>query len=345
MTKKFGLVAFICRAEPLHNAHVKTILNALELSEHVVIVLGSANQPRTIKNPFTVSERTTMIETSLPLNLLQRISIVSVEDNMYNDTLWAASIHEEVTKVNKFHEGNIGIIGHVKDESSFYLKMFPQWEFINQPLIEPLNSTNIREMYFSRSVNFNYFTGVLPCGTVSFLKSFQYDPAYQVLLEEKEFVDAYKKQYEMFPYPPIFVTTDAVVIQSGHVLMIKRRSAPGKGLWALPGGFVNAMSDKSILDAMIRELYEETNIKVPEKVIRGSIIANRVFDAVGRSLRGRTVTHAFAIVFGDGEWKLPKIQAADDAVEAKWIPISELDRSVIFEDHKSIIEWAIASIK
>ena len=151
----------------------------------------------------------------------------------------------------------------------------------------------------------------------------------------------YKKQYASLPYAPVFVTTDAVVICSGHVLMIKRRSEPGKGLWAMPGGFLNASTDRSVQDAMIRELREETGIKVPAPVLIGSIVRSKVFDAIDRSARGRTITHCFRIDLPNGD--LPKVKGMDDAEKAQWIPISELDSSVCFEDHYEILTTMIGA--
>ena len=118
--------------------------------------------------------------------------------------------------------------------------------------------------------------------------------------------------------------------------MIRRRAEPGKGLWALPGGYVNANTDKSVEDAAIRELREETGIKVPAPVLKGSIQDNRVFDAIGRSARGRTITHAFKIVLPDGE--LPKVKGMDDAEKARWVPIAEVRSEQCFEDHYEILQ-------
>ena len=230
----------------------------------------------------------------------------------------------------------IGIIGHKKDESSFYLDMFPQWEFVDVEQIEPLGATDIRDLYFKRDVNMNFIKSVVPQTTFDFLEAFRKTADYEQVLREREFIAEYKKQYASLPYPPIFVTADAVVIQSGHVLMIKRRSEPGKGLWALPGGFVNADTDKSVENAAIRELREETGIKVPAPVLRGSIVRSRVFDAVNRSARGRTITHAFHIVLPDGE--LPKVKGSDDAEKARWVPIAEVRSEECFEDHYEIIQ-------
>jgi bifunctional NMN adenylyltransferase/nudix hydrolase len=231
--------------------------------------------------------------------------------------------------------GKIGVIGHKKDDSSFYLDMFPQWEYENVELIEFLSAVDIRDLYFKRDVNMKFIQGVVPETTFDFLTEFKNTPEYEQIIREREFVANYKKQYASLPYPPIFSTADAVVIQSGHVLMIRRRAEPGKGLWALPGGYVNAGTDKSVEDAAIRELREETMIKVPGPVLRGNIVRSKVFDAIDRSPRGRIITHAFFIQLPDGE--LPKVKGSDDAEKARWVPIAEVRSEECFEDHFEII--------
>ena len=119
-------------------------------------------------------------------------------------------------------------------------------------------------------------------------------------------------------------------------MLIKRRAEPGRGLWALPGGYVNANTDRSVEDAMLRELREETMIKVPAPVLRGNIVRSRVFDAIDRSPRGRIITHAFHIQLPDGE--LPKVKGSDDAEKARWVPIAEVKSEECFEDHFEILQ-------
>ena len=214
--------------------------------------------------------------------------------------------------------------------------MFPQWGFEAVPLLEPLDATDIRDLYFKRDVNMKFIKAVVPETTYDFLDSFKETAEYEQVIREREFLVEHNKQYSSLKYPPIFSTADAVVIQSGHVLMIKRRAEPGKGLWALPGGYVNANTDKSVEDAAIRELREETLIKVPAPVLRGSIVRSKVFDAIDRSPRGRIITHAFYIQLPDGE--LPKVKGSDDAEKARWVPIAEVRSEECFEDHYEIIQ-------
>lgn len=338
--KKYDTLVYIGRFQPIHSAHIEIIRQATLLARQVIIIVGSAKQPRTYKNPFTSAEREIMIR-SATAELGDRQCSIRIEhntDTVYNDQAWAARVQEIV---NKHTAGlkTIGIIGHDKDDSSEYLKFFPQWELEDVGLLEPLDATNIRELYFRKSVNMHFIKDVVPDSTYQFLNNFKNTHDFKQLVNEREFVEKYKSQFAGLRYPPIFVTTDAVVIQSGHVLLVERKSEPGKGLLALPGGFLN--QKERIIDGVIRELKEETKIKLPEAVIRGSVKKTEVFDYPNRSDRGRTITHACLIEFPPGE--LPKVKGSDDAKMAKWYEIGSLDSSKMFEDHYQIIHCMLGS--
>ena len=334
MTKPYGTIMLIGRFQPLHNAHLEIIKRCTALTDQLVVVVGSANQPRTYKNPFTYSERERMIKAA-SAGLSLRVYTEPNIDTIYNDQAWAVRVQGIHSKYRILGTKD-AVIGHKKDGSSFYLDMFPQWEFVNVEKIEPLGATDIRDLYFKRDCNMRFIQNVVPETTFDFLMKFKDTPEYEQIIREREFVANYKKQYASLPYPPIFSTADSVVIQSGHVLMIRRRAEPGKGLWALPGGYVNANTDRSVEDAAIRELREETGIKVPAPVLRGNIKRSKVFDAIDRSPRGRIITHAFHIELPDGE--LPKVKGQDDADKARWVPIADVRSEECFEDHYEIIQ-------
>jgi bifunctional NMN adenylyltransferase/nudix hydrolase len=164
-------------------------------------------------------------------------------------------------------------------------------------------------------------------------------PEYQRLYDEYRHVIDYKAMWSSAPFPPMFVTTDAVVIKSGHVLVVRRRGQPGKGLLALPGGFLR--EDEKIEDGCIRELKEETRIGIPKDELKKRIKSQRVFDHPSRSLRGRTITHAFEIDLGAGS--LPKVKGDDDAEKAFWMPLRDVMRceEEFFEDHFHIINYFV----
>jgi bifunctional NMN adenylyltransferase/nudix hydrolase len=340
MSKKYDTLVLIGRFQPLHSAHLEIIKRATALTDQLVIIVGSANQPRTYKNPFTFDERARMIKDATR-GLNMQVYVEPNTDTIYNDQAWAVRVQGIVSKYRVLGGAGVGIIGHKKDDSSFYLDMFPQWGYENVELIEFLSAVDIRDLYFKNSVNYKFIKGVLPETTYDFLLDFAHTDEYRQIIREREFIAEHNKQYAGLRYPPIFSTADAVVICSGHVLMIKRRAEPGKGLWALPGGYVNARTDKSVEDAAIRELREETMIKVPAPVLRGSIVRSKVFDAIDRSPRGRIITHAFHIQLPDGE--LPKVKGSDDAEKARWVPIAEVRSEECFEDHFEIISHFVGA--
>lgn len=341
MSKKYELAVLIGRFQPVHNGHVALMRRAAEIAEHVVVIVGSADRPRSYKNPWIHQERQRLItEVSRQIQIETGVhfSTQAVRDSIYSNEVWVSDIQKIVAE---YQAKSVVLVGHIKDSSSFYLQRFPQWDLAEHPLVEPLDATSIRDLYFSPRMNTNFLRGVVPEATLKFLTEFSATPAYADVLAEKQHLAQYRKQFENLPYPPIFVTADAVVIQSGHVLMVQRGAQPGAGQWALPGGFVNAHTDASVFDAAIRELREETGIKVPERVLRGSVAGNRVFDALDRSQRGRTITHAYHFALDEAGGQLPRVRGSDDAVRARWVPLGELDPSVIFEDHADIIDYFV----
>jgi 8-oxo-dGTP diphosphatase len=80
--------------------------------------------------------------------------------------------------------------------------------------------------------------------------------------EEREFLFSYKAR--AVQYPRTEVTVDAVVLwragvgDDWDVLLIKRKGWPYKGMWALPGGFLD--QNETALEGVLRELKEETGL-------------------------------------------------------------------------------------
>lgn len=329
MSKQYDLAVFIGRFQIFHQGHMTVLNRALELADKVLILIGSSGGPRTFRNPFTFFERVTMIQNSYPIDY-DRFIFEPLTDFMYNDELWIKQVTQLVEQRSD-KTSKICLIGYSKDHTSYYLNLFPQWDSVNVEQQFPYNSTNLRLDYFLEG----FISGV-EWPVANFLSNFKETTYFRRIQDEYAFVNSYKSQWASAPYPPIFVTTDACVIQSGHVLLVRRRSTPGKGLWALPGGFLNA-TEETIEQGTLRELKEETGIKVPIPVLRGSILETRVFDHPHRSARGRTITHASLIHLPPGP--LPKVRGADDADKAKWFTLSEITRDMMFEDHYDIITY------
>lgn len=330
---EFGV--FIGRFQPFHTAHLATVRFALQQAKRVIIVIGSDNRARTTKDPWSTAERIAMIESCLAPEEISRISYVPAKDYLYNDNLWIAEVQRSVKALTGASK-DVVLVGHRKDASSFYLGLFPQWPFISSLVLEPsVGATKIRALMFSQD-KIGIKT-MVPEPVYDRLVTFMDTAEFSRLHEEYHHILEYKSQWGSKPFPPTFNTVDAVVICSGHVLVVRRRGAPGKGLVALPGGFLNV--NERIIDGCLRELKEETGIKVPLPELRKHIADEKVFDHPNRSLRGRTITHAFCLNLGRGE--LPAVKGMDDADKAWWMPLDTVyaQEANFFEDHFHIINY------
>lgn len=339
-TKQYDFLVFIGRMQPPTNAHIANIKEALELADKVIILFGSSFQPRTIKNPWKWTERANMVLAHLEVIDHPRVIFAGVHDHRYNDQSWVQEV-QQIVKRNTYSVDtpNIGIIGCKKDATSFYLDFFPQWAFVELPAIPDINATDIRDQYFEGTLFQWRDKDLISSELKEYLRQWSQTEEYKSLVEEFNHIKAYKKAWENAPYPPTFVTGDAVIIQSGHILLIQRRAAPGKGLWALPGGFID--QDEFIFEGVLREIQEETKLKVTPNILRGCLRGEKVFDKPNRSLRGRTITHAFTFELAPGQ--LTKVKGGDDAAKAKWFLIDDVleMEEELFEDHINIISWGL----
>lgn len=332
---------FIARLQPPHRAHIQCLERALEKAEQVVIVLGSDRTARNLRNPWTAHDREQMVRRCFDYETGQRLHFVAVRDQPYNDTHWMADVHQKVRVITG--DADVALVGHVKDRTSFYLDFFPQWTFLDLGLMHDLNATDIREQFFEegkvppRSWKDRNWRHAVHDGVRDFMDEFRASDAFDALLDQWRYVTEYKKRWAGAPFPPTFVTTDAVVVKSGHVLLIRRGGNPGMGLLALPGGFVD--QDRTLEDCMLRELKEETRIRIDIRDLRQHIRGSQVFAHPERSMRGRTITHAFHIKLPDGG-VLPDVRADSDAKGAFWMPLGDLHlhEHEFFEDHLDIVE-------
>lgn len=332
-------LVFIGRFQPFHNGHKAVIETALEQAKEVVIVVGSSFAARNIRNPFTFEERKTMIKAVFPSD---NVKVVPVSDYPYDDNKWINAIMK-IVKSTVPDAVDVGLIGHSKDSTSYYLEIFPEWKnHVEVADVGGINATDIREKVLSGRWLFDTFPTLMPKESLRVMERTVYadeygtpSDAFDTLFVEYEMIKKYKEAWKAAPFPPTFMTVDAVVVQSGHILLVKRGDMPGKGLWALPGGFLN--QDETMLDGAIRELKEETKIKVPVPVLKGSIKESKTFDAPNRSSRGRTITQAFYINLGFGD--LPKVKGSDDAEKAFWVPFNKVKQEKMFEDHYFLIDY------
>jgi bifunctional NMN adenylyltransferase/nudix hydrolase len=370
-------LVFVLRGQPFHYGHASVILEGLRQSKHVIILIGSADSAINPRNPFTYEERARMVQDWYNYEGIQsvhdanlrtgahqildaqggqeRLIILPLKDHLYNDDAW---LEEVQNLVNGAVQGNergwkdyppkVGLIGHSKDQTSYYLQKFPQWGNIDVPAFTDrhlCNATEVRDIYFGKTRGdemAEIAAQALPDTTIKFLDEYDGSKDFRYLYNWHRYVEKYKEDHGFanpdLPYEGSHATVDAVVLCAGHVLLGERRAMPGKGQWALPGGFINP--GEAIKAAMVRELTEETclKLKVPVKAITGNIKAFWVFDDAYRSTRGRVYSNCFGIRLDPDPKGLPKVRGRSDFAKAWWQPLSELDPKLFFEDHYHIIQ-------
>lgn len=146
-----------------------------------------------------------------------------------------------------------------------------------------------------------------------------------------------KKGKYIYDWPRAMVTVDTVVFSffndNAEILLIKRKNEPFKGRWAVPGGFVGI--DEELEAAAARELAEETGL------VNVRLEQMHTFGRCGRDPRGRLITIAFMGIAAEGA---AKINAGDDAAEARWFDIEKLPSDLAF-DHNEMTAFAIEKLK
>jgi bifunctional NMN adenylyltransferase/nudix hydrolase len=331
------VAVLIGRFQPFHNGHAALLGLALASAPKVVVILGSSFKARSAKNPFRWQERAAMIGATLSDADKERVAFAPLRDH-YDDARWALSVREEVSRCAPGAR-QIVLIGHFKDASSYYLNHFPEWQLVAAQNGLGANATSIRRILFEGEnidISLSVLAELVPLAVRQYLKAWSMLPHYASLAFEHAQVERYKSAWKCAPYAPIFSTVDAVVKAAGHVLLIKRGGFPGKGLWALPGGFVEPR--ERLLQGAIRELGEETGLGILDSTLESTLVDVKVFDHPDRSQRGRTITHAH--FFDLNADHLPGVSAADDAESAAWIPLGQLAsmEEEFFEDHFHILD-------
>ncbi len=142
--------------------------------------------------------------------------------------------------------------------------------------------------------------------------------------------------YDASKYDRPSVTVDVVMMslrqRDLQVLLVKRRSWPYEGMWAIPGGFVNM--DESLEEAAKRELQEETSV---QDVYLEQLYT---FGDPGRDPRTRVITVVYFALLDCGRLQ---VRAADDAVDVGWFSVYDLPPLAF--DHAKILEYTLNRLR
>lgn len=180
--ERFNLAVYIGRFQPFHKAHLEICLEGFKIADHLLVIVGSRSKGRrTFKNPWTSDEREQMIRRSLNkhVGVTQRLHVASIFDVPGDDEAWREQVHELIDGVIyddiedplgiDQSDPKVTLIGHKKDDSSYYLQTFPR--LVYSPVAvskdaQSLNATDIRARIMLKLP----YGNLLPDGTQEFLK-------------------------------------------------------------------------------------------------------------------------------------------------------------------------------
>lgn len=140
-----------------------------------------------------------------------------------------------------------------------------------------------------------------------------------------------------YPERPI-VGVAGVVLHHGAVLLIQRGREPMRGDWSLPGGALEL--GETTAEGVVREVLEETGVRVRPVALVATL------DRIVRDTGGAVQYHYVLVDWccvpeAAGQTELV---CGDDALDARWVPLTELTQNGLHETTLSVIDRACAAL-
>ncbi|MEM3871833.1 MAG: nucleotide sugar dehydrogenase [Nitrososphaeria archaeon] len=124
------------------------------------------------------------------------------------------------------------------------------------------------------------------------------------------------------------VAVNAIIEKDESIFLVKRSIEPFKGLWSLPGGFIEY--NETVEEALVREVEEETGLKIkPIRVV--SVYSNPIRSPVKHVI---TICYHCTVLGG-------ALKFSDESMEARFFALDQLPKEMAF-DHRNIVEEFLA---
>jgi 8-oxo-dGTP diphosphatase len=117
-----------------------------------------------------------------------------------------------------------------------------------------------------------------------------------------------------YPNRP-FLAVSAAVVRDGRILLVRRARPPGRGLFSLPGGVVEA--GETLKQAVAREVHEETGLTIEPVALAG------YREAIVRDAAGKVERHFVILPFAS-RWVAGEAAPSEEVAEARWVAPQEL---------------------
>lgn len=150
---------------------------------------------------------------------------------------------------------------------------------------------------------------------------------------------AYLAGYNKREFDAPIITVDPVLFtfheERLKVLLVQRSYHPDKGLWGLPGGFIDLKNDATLEDTALRKLREKTGVAPPylEQLY--------TFGDATRDKRSWSVTVCYTALIAHQKCEANISIVAD----VEWVALEQLDQMTLAFDHRTIIDHARERLK
>ncbi|GHB91561.1 NUDIX hydrolase [Providencia stuartii] len=154
-------------------------------------------------------------------------------------------------------------------------------------------------------------------------------------MNEQEYLSKYDRNAYLSP----LVTVDAVLFtyheETLKVLLVERANHPDKGMWGLPGGFIDEEQDSTLEQAILRKLKEKTGV-IPPYIEQLCTVGNHFRDKRGWSV---TVCYTALIAYQACQHYI------DSVGSVKWVAISDIENMSLAFDHSMLYQQARERLK
>lgn len=334
---------YIGRFQPFHEGHLEIVKGAFKNGiEKLHIIIGSAEQYATVKNPFSFNERVDIIKDFLIVK--NDIEIHRLDDHP-SDDIWFRNLENLIKEICNEVDDEIYFVHSSRKDDKESEKLnteickrlhhIPMW--IENKI--DTNATFIRKTLFDDSLMFIQYRKIYHAWIWDSEKA-KYNSNFIIANNDYKIIKKIKENKEKYPYPINDVATDVIVwkgslkhLFENQILLIRRaKGCYGEGKLALPGGFLE--SELSLEENAVKELYEETGMKLNVDDVEYSSLV----DNPNRSFRGRIISFVYEHKVED-DFDFSNLKAGDDAGEIVIMSLNEIlkNKGLFFEDHWTII--------
>ena len=135
----------------------------------------------------------------------------------------------------------------------------------------------------------------------------------------------------VYPERPI-AGVGVVVSRNEEVLLVKRKKAPYKGQWSIPGG--KQRLGETVTQAVRRELMEETGVEVNELTLID------VIDIIVPDEEGKILYH-YIVADYRAHWLSGECSPGGDAQDVQWFNLNKLGSIPLLDKTRKIILKAV----